>query len=919
MNHKRVITFLSVAFIALGAVADSTRPNVLFIAVDDMRADLGCYGHPIVQSPYLDKLAETSLRFERAYCQQAVCNPSRASLLTGVRPETLNVTDLPTHFRKHFPDIVTLPQLFKTNGHHAENIGKIFHNWRQEQFEGDPVSWSVPARMHYARHGDDIATVAGNLPSDLLIIPRAEMRDVPDDAYFDGRIANEAVKALQRLKNEPFFLAVGFWKPHLPFNAPKKYWDLYDREAIPLPSDALPPEGVPSLALHDSREMLRGFPEGMTQEQSKALRHGYYAAISYVDAQIGKVLDELDRLDLRKNTIIVFWSDHGFHLSEHGLWAKTSNFELDARVPMMISAPGFRNGQQITQSLVELLDLYPTLVDLCGLPAPEHRLEGVSLKPILQQADASVKPAAFTQHPRPAYPPSGTDPRVMGYSMRTERWRYTEWRSFDTGEVLANELYDHVRDSGESRNLAAEKKHDRLVRQMSRELRDAYPVSVVDRSDQSEPTSPTDQFTQSPPNIVLILADDLGYGDLGCYGSQLNRTPNIDRLAKEGLRFTDFHSNGSMCSPTRAALLTGRYQQRLGISFEGPLSGKEDYQTGMPLEEFTMAEALKQAGYTTGMFGKWHLGYQTSYLPTRQGFDTFVGLTSGDGDHHTHVDRSGRPDWWQQETNIKEVGYTADLLTDHAIRFIEENQNEPFFVYLPHLAIHFPWQGPDDPPHRSVGTNYWNDKWGIIPNRTNVAPHVKAMVESLDVNVGRVLETLDRLNLDERSLVVFMSDNGGYRSYGTTHQNISSNGVLKGQKGTFWEGGHRVPAIVRWTGLIKPGVIDETVMGFDLFPTFLRLAAKHRKIPEGTLDGADLTGLLLRGEPLAARTLFWRDGNEFAIRVGPWKLLHLGDQRFRLFDLYHDPEEKYDVASLRGDQVDRMIRRFKSWEIEMGL
>ena len=662
--------------------------------------------------------------------------------------------------------------------------------------------------------------------------------------------------------------------------------------------------------MHDSRELLRGFPEGVTRDQALTLCHGYYAAISYVDAQIGKVLDELDRLDLRKDTIIVFWSDHGFHLSEHGLWAKTSNFELDARVPMMISAPGFRNGQQTSQSLVELLDLYPTLIDLCQLPAPEHRLEGASLKPILKHAEASVKPAAFTQHPRPAYPPPGTDPRAMGYSMRTERWRYTEWRSFDTGRVLASELYDHARDSGESRNLVAEQKHGQLVRQMNRELGAVYPASPVDRSDQADPSN---------PNIVLILADDLGYGDLGCYGGQLNLTPHIDRLAGDGLRFTDFHSNGSMCTPTRAALLTGRYQQRLGAKFEGPLSGKTDYQTGMPLEAVTMAEALKQVGYATGMFGKWHLGYQTPYLPTRQGFDTFVGLTSGDGDHHTRVDRSGRPDWWSQEKNIQEPGYTADLLTDHAIRFIEENQNEPLFLYLPHLAIHFPWQGPHDPPHREVGTDYWNDKWGIIPDRENVAPHVKAMVESLDANVGRVLQTLNRLNLDEHTLVVFMSDNGGYRTYGTTHQNISSNGALSGQKGTLWEGGHRVPAIARWIGRIQPGVTHETVMGFDLFPTFLNLATKQIKASAGALDGVDLSGLLLRHEPLAARTLFWRDGSEFAVRVGPWKLLHPGDQRFRLFDLYHDPEEKHDVASLRPGQVDRMVRQFKSWESKLGL
>ncbi len=899
-------------FVLAYSAFSADRPNVLFIAVDDMRTDLGCYGHPLVRSPHLDRLAETSMRFERAYCQQAVCNPSRASLLTGLRPETLGITDLPTHFRERFPDLMTLPQLFKQNGYHTEGIGKIFHNWRQDNFKGDPLSWSVPARMHYAAHGSDTVFVDGDLPPDLSNLARSEMRDVPDKAYFDGRIAAEAVKALRRLKDDSFFLAVGFWKPHLPFNAPKKYWDLYDRDAIDLPKDRQPPANVPTLALHDSREMMRGFPEGLSLDQVKALRHGYYAAISYVDAQIGKVLDELDRLDLRKNTVIVFWSDHGFHLSEHGLWAKTSNFELDARVPMLISAPGFRRGEQSSKALVELIDLYPTLIDLCDIPAPDHVLEGTTLTPVLKNENASVKPAAFTQHPRPAYPPSGTQPRAMGYSMRTERWRYTEWRSFDTAKILARELYDHRSDPNENRNVSGEPKHSALIKQMSNELAATYPlkVRVKDQSDSIQ--------THKRPNIVLILADDLGYGDLGCYGSKQNKTPHLDRMAKEGLRFTDFHTNGSMCTPTRAALLTGQYQQRFGVKFEGPLSGKSDYHTGLPLEAHTMAETLKEAGYSTGMFGKWHLGYQPPFLPTHQGFDTFVGLTSGDGDHHSHIDRTGRPDWWHQESKQEETGYTADLLTQHAIQFMESHQEDPFFVYLPHLAIHFPWQGPHDPPHRQKGVDYWEDKWGIINDRSNIAPYVKAMVESLDTNVGRVMEALKRMDLDERTLVIFLSDNGGYIDYGTTHQNISSNGALRGQKGTLWEGGHRVPAMIRWPGRIQPGVSEETVMGFDLFPTIMRLATGKPYHRVSRLDGIDITHHLLRREPLPHRTLFWRDGKEFAVRSGPWKLVAPGDGSHQLFNLYHDFRESRDVASIRKDQVKHMLEAFQSWESSLG-
>ena len=277
-----------------------------------------------------------------------------------------------------------------------------------------------------------------------------------DEAYFDGRVAKLAVEALRRLKDskDPFFLGVGFWKPHSHFNAPKKYWDLYDRSQIRLAANPDRPNSTPEIALHDGREICRSFknrPNGTpTAVDAAALRHGYYANISYMDAQLGKVIDELDRLDLAKDTLIVMWSDHGFHLGENGLWAKTSNFELDARVPVIIASPKHPAGKR-SHSLAELLDLYPTIAELCGLDAPEH-LEGKSLVPILQDADAVVKEAAFTWHPRPAYPPKGKDPEAMGYSMRTDRYRYTEWREFDSNRLIATELYDHADDPAETVN-----------------------------------------------------------------------------------------------------------------------------------------------------------------------------------------------------------------------------------------------------------------------------------------------------------------------------------------------------------------------------------------------------------------------------------------------------------------------------------
>jgi iduronate 2-sulfatase len=478
------LSFLFLLAIASAAnAADEKRPNVLFIAVDDLRVELGCYGDTLVKSPNIDKLAARGTLFNRAYCQQAVCNPSRASLLTGLRPDTLGVWDLPTHFRTQRPDAVTLPQCFMQQGYFSQCVGKIFHNWRQDDYKGDPTSWSVPSVMHYANHGQDKPQVDGEVPPSKSKTPKTERCDVPDEAYFDGRIADLAVKALAENaragnKDRPFFLAVGFWKPHSPFNAPAKYWDLYRRSDVSPPEHPDAPQGVPQIALHDSREILGAFkkrPGGRpTPAETLALRHGYYAAISYLDAQVGKVLDALDRQGLRDNTIVVFWSDHGYHLGEQTLWAKTSNFELDARVPLIITTPD-RAGGQKTDALVELLDLYPTLADLCGLEAPEE-LEGRSLRPVLDDPAATVKDTAITQHTRPAYPSEDEPLAVMGYSMRTDRYRYAEWRKVDGGEVVARELYDHREDPAETVNLAGESANAKLIEQLAGQL-----TSVIDQ------------------------------------------------------------------------------------------------------------------------------------------------------------------------------------------------------------------------------------------------------------------------------------------------------------------------------------------------------------------------------------------------------------------------------------------------------
>lgn len=461
MIKRRQVAALSlVLLVSLARGQGKTPQNVLFIVADDFRAELASYGSP-ARTPNLDRLAARSVQFDRAYCQQALCNPSRSSFLTGRRPDSLRIWNNGVHFRELNTGVTTIPLWFKEHGYTSRCVGKIFHNWHTKE-HGDPRSWSAPEFLHYANHGDDKPQVAGALPPNLVTLcPRnygntsiCECRDVPDEAYYDGRVAAEAVRVLDEVKGMPFFLAVGFWKPHAPFNAPKKYWDLYQRGKIPS-LDPRRPDGAPEIAFHQSTEVLGPVAKRKppTAEQIAEMRHGYFANISFMDAQLGKVLDALDRSGAADRTTIVFIGDHGYHIGEHTLWGKTSNFELDARVPFFISPADRRNAGKRTGSLTELVDVFPTLVDLCGLPTPGG-LEGTSLVPVLNDPSKSVKGAAFTQHPRPAYydrEPS-RQPAAMGCSVQTGKVRYTEWRDWKTGVTIARELYDSAQEPAELRN-----------------------------------------------------------------------------------------------------------------------------------------------------------------------------------------------------------------------------------------------------------------------------------------------------------------------------------------------------------------------------------------------------------------------------------------------------------------------------------
>lgn len=417
------------------------KPNVLFLSIDDLLATLGAYGDPIAITPNIDKLAGNSVVFNRHYVQQAVCGPSRTSMLTGLRPDEVGVVNQITHFREKKPDVVTLPQLFKNNGYHTVGIGKVFHFRHGFQ---DAVSWTT--EVYASNRGikrNDYALPENQHGGKAAATERA---DVPYTAYPDGRYADLAMDFLHKFKlsEEPFFLTVGFQKPHLPFAAPSGYWDIYDREQFYPVLQPERPIGAPEIAFHEDNE-LRGYTdiprEGpIPVEKIKELRHGYYAAVSYIDALIGQILETLDDLGLRENTIIVFWSDHGFHLGELGLWAKSTTYEMSAHAPLMISVPGLTNTGTKTNALVESLDIYPTLADLANI-TPESPLSGESLRPLIDNPDAEWREFAFNQFPRPLSAIGRAPMTHMGYSVRTPDWRFTAWFNVETEKFEYPELY----------------------------------------------------------------------------------------------------------------------------------------------------------------------------------------------------------------------------------------------------------------------------------------------------------------------------------------------------------------------------------------------------------------------------------------------------------------------------------------------
>jgi iduronate 2-sulfatase len=514
LTRLRVFAAIALAWLGALSAQAANRPNVLFVAVDDMRPEIGCYGNPEIHTPNFDAFAKTGTTFLKAYCQAAVCAPSRASVMTGLRPDTTRVWDLRGKFRMNMPDVVTIPQHFHKFGYHTVSMGKIFHNHMPDRVSFDEpdlrpakymTSELIDREPESFYHDEELNRELAEVRKRRLAENpnryadgwaygvATESFDAPDNQFYDGAQTDLAIEKMRELKAEdkPFFLALGYYRPHLPFVAPKKYWDLYERDKLSLADNPYLPKNSPVMAMNSMYE-LRGcydlefvkHPSEFSLDEATArrLKHGYYASVSFVDACFGKLMQGLEELGLADNTIVVLWGDHGWKLGEHNSWCKQTNYDIDVRVPLMVRIPNHPSSGARTESLVELVDLYPTLCDVAELPVPPE-MEGMSFKPLLYEPKQTWKSAVFSQfHRAPKITPDRG--RYMGLSMVTDRYHYVEWRTWNhiegiAGEVKAVELYDHQTDPDENLNIAGDPSRksvvDNLATQLARGWQEAEP------------------------------------------------------------------------------------------------------------------------------------------------------------------------------------------------------------------------------------------------------------------------------------------------------------------------------------------------------------------------------------------------------------------------------------------------------------
>jgi arylsulfatase A-like enzyme len=897
VNFADMKSVFFLTLLAAYTLLQAAPPNVLFIVADDLNAGFATYGHPQVKTPHLDRLAKMGVRFDRAYCSYPVCNASRTSFLSGRHPRSTGVVGNGVDPRALLgADFKFLPEHFKERGYFTAGIGKITH---------------TPEFLKSIRW--DVVTDPQHDPELFEEVNARVLRTRPDEQHPDGITARLASRLMEEHRGGPFFIGAGFHRPHLPLIAPQKYFDLYPPDQITVPTGTTPPD-LPEIArppFYDAH---------LPPEEARARIHAYHACVTFMDAQLGVLMEAMDRLALWDSTVVVFLSDNGYHLGEHGgFWGKMSLMDQSSRVPLIIHAPGMTAGA--CAAPVSLVDVFPTITELCGQPQPQG-LEGRSLVPLLRDPSASWEHPACSVVVRGEKREGRLD---LGRSAHTGRQTFIQWPDG------SRQLYDDLADPAQTHNLATDPAQTALITTLQAALLPESSIPAIRGIGHSEgadekkarrekkkkeietrATTPqaSTSATKRPPNVIVILADDLGYHDLSIHGCTDIPTPHIDSLAKNGVRCTDAYITAPVCSPSRAGLLTGRYQNRFGFEFlvSPDAVTATGEKAGLDPREKTIANHFQALGHTTGCIGKWHLGDTSAHLPMQRGFDVFYG-SPGQSNYFTPtlIDsaQSSKP------TKVTSPGYyLTDDYASRAAAFVEQHAAKPFFLYLPHFAAHTPYQADEA---RLAKFSSITD-----PKRRTFA----AMVSALDDAVGTLLAALRKSGLEENTLLFFLSDNGGTGGVG-------DNRPLRGGKGSTWEGGIRTPFLVQWKGTLPAGLVyREPISSLDILPT--ALAAVGAKVDaQWQLDGVNLLPHFQgTNTELPHAHLFWRFGTQRAIRSGAWKLVQAREERggsiqiakagpWRLYNLRQDPAEQNDLIAKQPDKARKLTQLWEKWNTQL--
>lgn len=882
---------------------EKAKPDIVVVLCDDLNPFYtGFAGDPDAMTPNLDALAAESVVFTQCYTASPVCMSSRTAIVTGLYPHNTgawgNANELfvPPKLTSLFSDL-------KATGYATSVIGKT--HWfagrgfrsqfdsLDDYYEGigvdhiREVATTFSSRNGKGRYQDFLqeigkfeaqsADLTERLATNQYVARKSLLK--PDESC-DWMMTDLALKYFSNAPtDEPFAMMVGFSNPHSPFDPAGKYADLYEPESLHLRANVSP---------------FKKYGTDYDLAEIRKARAAYLGKISFIDDLLGKLVTAIKERGNWDNTVLVFTADHGMAVGEHRNIAKGQFWEEVSRVPMVMRIPGITAEGMSSDALCQTIDLYPTLIELAGGVTAPHVL-GRSLAPIIAGETDSVRDAVFSEIQHDG---------ILDYMVRTDRYKWFT----DKGR---EELYDLGDDPFEQTNLIDLEEHHKVSDQMRDRLRTFLMTEQVNHAAGYEPMAERVKKANEsrPPNVVLILADDLGYEDLGVQGSPDIPTPNLDSIATNGIRCTNAYITAPVCSPSRAGLLTGRYQNRFGFEYLAAevTTGPPDRAVGLDVEELTIGDRMKALGYVTGCVGKWHLGKDEEFFPTRRGFDEFYG-TLGQSSYYAPVLFDSRKG--SKSHKVEEEGYyVTDDYTKRAVEFVHDHKDKPFFLYLSHFAVH--------KPHDA--TEKYLARFPRIedPMRRSYA----AMTSALDDGVGLVLDALRENGLEEDTLIVFLSDNGGTQG--------SSNIPLRGKKGGTWEGGIKTPLLIQWKGQLAAGATyDEPVISLDLLPTFIS-AAGGKNRSDWNLDGSDLLPYFDgRAEGAPHDALFWRFGTQWAVRKGEWKLLQAREGKtgsiqiaaegpVRLFNLKEDISEENDLAADNPEVVKELQAKWDEWAAQL--